>query len=97
MNFNDKINEFKSKLKGLIDSNSSNEFIEKISSLDKDIDEVVDAHESTAKELQETKESLVNYVKNTGFKNPSGDTTPEPKEDNRSLDEIMEDCLKEIK
>lgn len=96
MSFNDKISNLKSSLKSLIDGNSSAEFIEKISSLDKDIDEVVNAHEETTKELTETKEALINHVKSTGFSNPSNENPTEPNIP-KSLDDIMQDSLKKFK
>lgn len=95
-NFNDIINNFRSNLKGLLDNNSSAEFIEKVSSLDKDIDEVVNAHEETANELNETKEALISHVKSTGFSKPSNED-PTKIEAPKSLDEIMEDSLKKFK
>lgn len=95
-NFNDIINNFRSNLKGLLDGNSSAEFIEKVSSLDKDIDEVVNAHEETTKELTETKEALINHVKSTGFSNPSNEN-PTELDSPKSLDDIMQDSLKKFK
>lgn len=96
MNFNDIINNFRSNLKGLINGDSSAEFIEKVSSLDKDIDEVVNAHEETTKELTETKEALINHVKTTGFSKPSNENPTEPNIP-KSLDDIMQDSLKKFK
>ena len=96
MNFNENISKLKSSLKSLLDNNPNTEFIEKISSLDKQIDDVVNAHEETAKELHDTKESFVNYVKNVGFSNPSNDNPTEVKTP-KSLDEIMQDNLNKFK
>lgn len=95
-NFNDIINKFRSNLKDLLDKNSSAEFIEKVSSLDKDIDEVVNAHEETTNELNETKEALINHVKSTGFSKPSNED-PTKVEAPKSLDEIMQDSLLQFK
>ena len=96
MNFKETIDNLKSSLKGLIDANSSAEFIEKISSLDKDIDNAVSAHEETEKELSETKEILINHVKTTGFSKPSQEE-PNKIEAPKSLDEIMQDSLDKFK
>lgn len=95
MNFNDIINNMKSSLKSLVTTESSNEFIEKIGSLDKQIDEVVSAHENTTKELQETKDLYINAVKNFGFKTPSNDD-PTKVEQPKTLDEIMKNNLDKI-
>ena len=95
MKFEDTISKLKSSLKGLLTENSSTEFIEKVSSLDKQIDEAVVAHETTAKELQDTKESFVKYVKETGFTKPSSDD-PTKVETPKSLDDIMKESLENI-
>ena len=96
MKFEEYINNVKSSLQSLITKDSSTEFIEKVSSIDKQIDEVVSAHELTTQELQETKETLINHVKSTGFSKPAKDDSSEV-ETPKSLDEIMLDSLKEIK
>lgn len=95
MNFNDIINNMKSSLKDLITPESSKEYIEKISSLDKSLDEVVSAHENTTKELQETKDLYIRSVKEFGFKNPSNDN-PTKEEKPKTLDEIMNSNLDKI-
>ena len=96
MNFNDIINNMKSGLKDLITPESSKEYIEKIRSLDKSLDEVVGAHENTTKELQEIKDLYIKGVKEFGFKNPSNDNPTEEKKP-KSLDEIMNDNLEKFK
>lgn len=95
MKFEETISKLKSDLKGLLNENSTTEFIEKVSSLDKQIDEAVSAHERTAKELQDTKGVLVNYVKETGFAKPTSDD-PTKVESPKSLDDIMKESLEEI-
>lgn len=95
MNFNDIINNMKSGLKDLITPESSKEYIEKISSLDKSLDEVVGAHENTTKELQEIKDLYIKGVKEFGFKNPSNDN-PTKEEKPKTLDEIMNSNLDKI-
>lgn len=95
MNFNDIINNMKSTLKGLITPESSNEFIEKIGTLDSQIDEVVSAHENTTKELQETKDLYIHSVKEFGFKSPSNDN-PTTEDKPKTLDEIMNNNLDKI-
>ena len=95
MNFNDIINNMKSSLKDLITPESSKEYIEKISSLDKSLDEVVGAHENTTKELQEIKDLYIKGVKEYGFKTPSNDN-PTKHEEPKSLDDILQDNLDKI-
>ena len=95
MNFNDIINNIKSSLKDLMTPESSKELIEKVSSLDKSLDEVVNAHENTTKELQEIKDLYIKGVKEYGFKTPSNENPieqPKPK----TLDELMQDNLDKI-
>ncbi len=96
-NFNDNIQKLKSNLKSLLDNNSNTEFIEKIGSLDKQIDEVVNAHEETTKELQKTQESFIEYVKGSGFKSPSNEPDPTKVETPKSIEEIMNNCLDKYK
>lgn len=96
MKFEESISKLKSSLQGLLNNESSTQFIESISSLDKQIDEVVVAHETTAKELQDTKESFVKYVKEVGFTKPSADSNPVEPQTPKSLDEIMKDSLIKI-
>lgn len=95
-NFNEYITNLKSSLQSLITKDSPTEFIEKVSSIDKQIDEVVSAHELTTQELQDTKEALVNHVKSTGFIKPDKDDSNEV-ETPKSLDDIMKDSLEQFK
>ena len=96
MKFEEYIKNVKSSLQSLITKDSPTEFIEKISSIDKQIDEVVSAHELTTQELQDTKEALVNHVKSTGFNKPGKDDSNEV-ETPKSLDDIMKDSLEQFK
>lgn len=96
MKFEEYIKNVKSSLQSLITKDSPTEFIEKVSSIDKQIDDVVNAHELTTQELQDTKEALVNHVKSTGFNKPAKDDSNEV-ETPKSLDDIMKDSLEQFK
>lgn len=96
MKFEEYINNIKSSLQSLITKESSTEFIEKVSSIDKQIDDVVNAHELTTHELQDTKETLINHIKSTGFSKPAADNSNEV-ETPKSLDDIMKDSLEQFK
>ena len=91
MDFNELLSRIKSSLKDLTTADN----IEKISAIDKDIDSLNEAHTKQGDELKKTKDTLVDYVKNTGFKKPSEDVDPTPKE--LTLDEAFNEAIKNLK
>lgn len=92
MKFNDMISNLKASIKDLLTADNAKE----IASLDHTIDALVEAHESTLTELDEAKNTLLDFVKTTSFKEPSKEV-PQPPQDDRSLDEIMNDELNNLK
>lgn len=96
MKFEEAMTNLRNDLKALIKADSEAKWIEQITAIDKKADDIVAAHKATADELQETKNSFVDYVKNYGFKNKSGEDESEPPQ-NKSLDDIMSEELKQFK
>lgn len=89
--FEEVIAKIRASLKDMVNAENA----QALASLDKDIDDAVEAHNATEEALGEAKSTIVDMVKNTSFKEPSGEGTPntEPK----SLDEIMQEELNKIK
>ena len=87
----------KGHLKEQITSDSSKEQIDTITALDKELDELNNEHEKLVSENSSLKDSLIESVKNTGFKvngkeiddiGTSGET--------KSMDDIMSEELAKI-
>lgn len=91
MNFTELLSRIKNNLKDL--TNADN--VEKISALDKDIDSLNEAYTKQGEELQKTKDSFVNYVKDTSFTKPSEDAPIEQKE--MTLDEAFNNAINKVK
>ena len=91
MDFKELLSRIKDNLKDLTSADN----IEKIASLDKDIDSLNECYTKQGEELQKTKDTLVNYVKDTGFTKPSEDADPTPKE--ISLDEAFNNAINNLK
>lgn len=91
MDFSELLSRIKNNLKDLTTADN----VEKISAIDKDIDSLNEAHTKQGEELQKTKDSFVNYVKDTGFTKPSEDIDPTPKE--ISLDEAFNNAINNLK
>ena len=91
MDFKELLSRIKDNLKDLTSADN----IEKIASLDKDINSLNECYTKQGEELQKTKDSLVNYVKETGFTKPSEDVDPTPKE--ISLDEAFNNAINNLK
>lgn len=91
----EQINKIKRSLNDLIKGDSDKEFIESVTSIDKDLDQLAETGSAMAKETAEVKESLLKVVKTTSFK-PTGheeDDTSLPQEP-KSLDEIIAEQAK---
>lgn len=91
MKFEDIVKSIKDGLKGMLTGDNT----EVIASLDKQIDELSESHNQTSKDLQDTKDKLVEYVKNTGFKtqNEKDDIQPDKA---LSLDDAIMKGLEKI-
>lgn len=89
--FEENIALLKASLKEMVNADNA----QAIASLDKIIDDAVEAHNATKEELVEAKNTIVDYVKNTSFKEPPKEDTPSL--EIKSLDEIMLEELNKIK
>lgn len=94
MKFQEEITKLKNDLKALITNDSDTKFIESITALDKELDNIVSAHKETETELQSAKNTLVEYIKNTGFKKPASDDSTPPQE--KDLDSVLKEELKQF-
>ena len=82
--FTDTIMKLKDGLKELLTAENT----EAITSLDKELDTLVETHETSEKQLQEVKDKLVDVVKNTSFKGAPEDVTKT--EEPLTIDEAIE-------
>lgn len=87
----------KAQLKDLITKESSQEEINKITSIDKTLDELQAENERLIAENSSLKDSLIESVKNTGFK-VSGKESDDigVQEETKSLDDVMAEELAKI-
>ena len=87
----------KAQLKDLITKESSQEEINKITSIDKTLDELQAENERLITENSSLKDSLIESVKNTGFK-VSGKESDDIglQEETKSLDDVMAEELAKI-
>ena len=87
----------KGHLKESLTKDSSKEEIEKISAMDKELDELNEEHEKLVKENGSLKDSLIESVKNTGFK-VNGKEVDDigTHEETKSMDDIMNEELAKI-
>ena len=90
------LTETKSQLKGLLNEQSSQEQINAISSLDKQLDSLNEVYDQKEKEVNSLKDNLIDMVKNTSFKvdNSSNDDIVDPNP--KSMDEILSEELNKI-
>lgn len=92
MKFEDIINNLRAQVKELTTADNA----PAVASIAKNIDDAESAYKAQTEELNDTKSTLVDYVKNTSFSKPSEDIVPEPKPE-PSLDDIMMEKLNDIK
>lgn len=88
----------KARLKDLITKESSQEEITKITTIDKDLDELLAENEKLVAENNSLKDSLIESVKSTGFKvtgKEQDDTGVQ--DETKDLDTIMAEELAKIK
>ena len=87
----------KAQLKDLITKESSQEEINKITSIDKSLDELQAENQKLIAENSSLKDSLIESVKNTGFK-VSGKESDDigVQEETKSLDDVMTEELAKI-
>ena len=90
--FDENIAKLRASLKEMVNGDNATQ----LASLDKIIDDAVEAYKATEEALVDAKSTIVDIVKSTSFKEPSGDgITPDPEP--KDLDEIMLEELNKIK
>lgn len=95
--FDELLGNIKSQLKSFVSNDMSPEQLNTIAEMDKALDQMNDSHNEVVGENTKLKDSLIESIKNTGFKSGANEnddigTTGETK----SLDEIMIDELAKI-
>ena len=88
MTFEEQINSLKEFLKSSLNADN----VDFITNLSTQVDELATSHKQVAEENTALKDKIVNYVKNTTFKEP--EETHE--EDNLTLDEAIEKGVNDI-
>ena len=81
--------ETKNQLKGLLNENSSQEQINAISSLDKQLDSLNEVYDQKEKEVNSLKDNLIDMVKNTSFKVDNSSNSDPMDQNQKSMDEIL--------
>lgn len=81
----------RSKIKNLIKTDSSKEFVDEVVQIDKELDDIEQKVNSQKKEYEEMKTDYIDMVKHTGFKNPQ-DSVLINKE--KTLEEIAVEVIK---
>lgn len=91
------LSETKTQLKGMITKDSTQEQINVITDLDKKLDSLNEAYDLKTQENESLKDSLIESVKNTGFKvNGSQKDDSGVDQNQKSMDEILADELNKI-
>lgn len=89
--FEELIKEIKEDLKSSLTADNA----DKVTKLDKNIDEIVESHAATEKKLKETQELFINQMKETGFKTPQPQS--KDKQEPQTEEEIFEAAIEEAK
>ena len=91
------LEETKIQLKGMLNKDSSQEQINAITALDKNLDSLNEAYDQKAQENESLKDNLIEQVKNTGFKvNGSQKDDSGIDQNPKSMDEILTEELDKI-
>lgn len=91
----DKFNSAYEKLKAFLADSLNGDNTDKITSLSKDLEEMKTEMEREEKDHRETKNKLVDYVKNTSFKQENSSIDPVD-ESPKSLKEAQEIAMKQL-
>ena len=95
-NWKEILTETKSQLKGLLNENSSQEQINAITSLDKQLDSLNEVYDQKEKEVNSLKDNLIDMVKNTSFKVDNSSNSDIIDQNPKSMDEILMEELKKF-
>ena len=93
MTLKERIDKINNSLNGMINKDSSTEFIGLIGDLKKEVSGIQEDFDQLEKDHQATKDKLVEVVKGTSFSKKSDDDTHL---DEKSLDDILKDELVKI-
>lgn len=92
----DILTETKSQLKALLNDKSSQEQISAITSLDKCLDNLNEVYNQKEEEVNSLKDNLIDMVKNTSFKVENSSNDDIVDQNQKSMDEILDEELKKI-
>lgn len=94
---NNKYSEILARTKALLKESLNDTNLDLITSLDKALDELSDAHKLTEEDLSSTKDKLIEVVKNTSFKDDSTPFKPvdQTQEEPMSLDDALASAIEE--
>lgn len=91
------LEETKLQLKGMLNKDSSQEQINAITALDKNLDSLNEAYDQKTQENESLKDNLIESVKNTGFKVGGSQKDDSGIDQNpKSMDEILNEELDKI-
>ena len=96
IDFKKVLSETKTQLKAMLTKESSQEQINAITSLDKQLDSLNEAFKTKEEELNSLKDSLIEQVKNTSFKVDGSQADDSMDGNQKSMDEIMQEELEKI-
>ena len=92
----DILTETKSQLNALLNDKSSQEQITAITSLDKCLDNLNEVYNQKEEEVNSLKDNLIDMVKNTSFKVDNSSNDDIVDQNQKSMDEILDEELKKI-
>ena len=90
------VKELITSLKGILKENLNESNLEFITKVDKELDNISVEHDKTEESLTQTKDKLIEVVKNTSFKSDS-EPSNEPSDTDKpmTIDEALESAIKE--
>lgn len=96
IDFSKVMGETKTHLKNLINKDSSQDEINRITAIDKQLDQLQEAFTEKSKENESLKDDLIASVKSTSFKVNSSNENDDIDGNQKSMDEILSEELNKI-
>lgn len=90
------LSETKTQLKGMLTKESTQDQIAVITELDKKLDSLNEAFDQKAQENESLKDNLIEAVKNTGFKVSGANQEDDFGQNQKPLEEILDDELQKV-
>ena len=90
------LGETKTQLKNFITKDTPQEIIKQISDIDKSLDNLDEAYTEKCKENETLKDNLIESVKSTGFKINNSQKENDLDQNQRSMDQILDEELEKI-